>query len=110
MRKSCSNACEIEDCILQSLQLNRFPCPVVFLWMQSQSVFDSDCNLTFPTNNTDCLDADHQSFTFEGGNGPTTGNCVPVADGTGQCEIRAWCDVENENDNIRSDAHECTIA
>lgn len=81
---------------------------------ESQSVVDSKCNLTYPTDNTDCLDANHQSFTFEGGNGPTTGNCVPVADGTGQCEIRAWCDVENENENISAagpkiDASEFTV-
>ena len=72
--------------------------------MQSLSVYNSGCNLSLgEENNPHCLDDNGQSFTFEGGNGPTTGVCVPVGDGSGgvgQCQIRAWCDVEDENDNV----------
>ena len=71
----------------------------VSVLMQSQSVHNSSCNLTIPTNNPHCL-RDNKGFTFEGGNGPTTGNCVPVADGTGQCEVYAWCDIEQEDEEI----------
>jgi len=39
---------------------------------------------------------------FEAGNGPTTGRCRfnEYGDGRGQCEIKAWCPVEEEDDNI----------
>ncbi len=65
-----------------------------------QSVYKSNCSLDVPTDNPACL-RNNEAFTFEGGNGPTTGNCVEVADGSGQCEIQAWCQVEDEDDEIR---------
>lgn len=73
--------------------------------VQSLSVFKSNCSVDIPTNNPACLDGNNMSLTLEGGNGPTTGNCIPVEDddrgGGGRCEIYAWCDTEVENDTIR---------
>ena len=37
---------------------------------------------------------------FEAGNGPTTGRCVPDKNGNGQCEVKAWCPIEEEDDDI----------
>lgn len=51
--------------------------------------------------NSACVDASgNPGIVFEAGNGPTTGRCVNSSSGTGQCEIRAWCEVEEENDTI----------
>lgn len=74
----------------------------VFTSLQSASVFGSNCNLSVPENNPACLDPDtnETGYVFEAGNGPTTGRCVEDRYGNGQCEIQAWCEVEEENDTI----------
>ena len=66
-------------------------------------MFKSNCSIDIPTNNPACLDENNQTYTLEGGNGPTTGNCVAVegAIGGGRCEIFGWCEAEEENETIR---------
>ena len=68
--------------------------------LQSPSVFNSTCNLTIPNDNPACLNEDLETYTLEGGNGPTTGNCIPDDDGNGRCEIYGWCETEIEDDDI----------
>lgn len=65
-------------------------------------MYNSDCNLTIPEDNPRCLDPvdGTPGYVFEAGNGPTTGRCVRDKNGEGRCEIMAWCDVEDEIDNI----------
>ncbi len=73
------------------------PCNGYFSFcLQSPSVHGSSCSLSEPENNTVC----GVGKVFEAGNGPTTGNCVPDVNGDGRCEIRGWCDVEMEDDDI----------
>ena len=72
--------------------------------VQSPGVFGSNCTLneTDPDEmNVACLDpvTNMSGRVFEAGNGPTTGRCVNTSTG-GQCEILAWCEVENEDDDI----------
>lgn len=68
---------------------------------EAKSVYKSSCN---PEDEVhfECLNPRDNStgYVLEGGNGPTTGGCINMSDGTGQCEIRGWCEVENENDTI----------
>lgn len=50
--------------------------------------------------NSACLDSNNRSgVVFEAGNGPTTGRCLNTSSG-GRCEIKAWCNVEMEDDEI----------
>ena len=69
-------------------------------FIQSSSVFGSNCTVNPDNpdelNNSACLDSHGRPKVFEAGNGPTTGRCLE----SGQCEIRAWCDVEEENEAI----------
>lgn len=71
-------------------------------FVQSSSVFGSNCTVDpddiNATNNSACLD-DGRPKVFEAGNGPTTGLCLNTTEG-GRCQIRAWCDVEEEDDEI----------
>ena len=58
----------------------------VFPFTQSPSV-------SYCVNHTQC----EEGYVPEGGNGPFTGHCNET---TNTCMIRAWCPVEEENENI----------
>lgn len=84
------------------------------LCAESPSVYNSTCDLNITTDNPACLDEFNETKTFEGGNGPTTGNCILGADGKGRCEILGWCEAEYEDDDIsldgpKIDASEFTV-
>lgn len=75
--------------------------------MQSSTVLNSNC--TFNESDPDAINprclgqkTNEPGHVFEGGNGPTTGRCLPNPQNTskGQCEIRGWCSVELEDSSV----------